>query len=124
MNNNEVVCPVCKNELSYANDGREKVRCVLCASCFSVERQSGILTYKVIEDGRKIIWASPLAWPEWKREIDHFGQEITILKLEREEKLQNLVDEKEKIELQRELDNEIDEKELDLRVLRERHQEK
>jgi len=42
--------------------------------------------YTVIEDSRKIIWAPPLKWPEWKARIYRLNEEIRILKLEYEEK--------------------------------------
>jgi len=122
MDNRNLICPICKDEISYAN-GRTNVNCLFCGSTFTVEYGEKENMYTVIEDSRKIIWAPPLKWPEWKARIYRLNEEIRILKLEYEEKFTAAGNEQERITLQNELDNGVNLRLTELAKLEKDHKE-
>lgn len=106
MTVSEIHCPVCKEPIPYANS-RNKVTCLFCGSQFEVSLVGDCYSYNVTLNGRKIIWAPPLAWPKLKQDIYFSRNKLHILEDDRLEKTAEINEKIMMVEAQSELDSAI-----------------
>jgi len=75
----ELVCPVCKNSLSYKEiEVDQRFMCLMCASKLIVTQQEERIKILILENANEIVWAPPMAWSEERKSMYYTKSEIGI----------------------------------------------